>query len=58
VFILKKKIFSPKTGWPISIKLDCTKYPWVTGFQNCLNKGPGPIQRVDSYKNAKTEWVI
>jgi hypothetical protein len=35
---------------PISIKLDIN-HPWVKGFLNCSNKGPGPLQRGDNYKN-------
>jgi hypothetical protein len=50
VFILKKKIFS-RTSWPISVKLG-RNHPWVKGIINCSNKGPGPLQRGDNYKNA------
>jgi hypothetical protein len=49
VFILKKIFFS-RTSWPISIKLGIN-YPWVKGILNCSNKGPGPLQRGDDYKN-------
>jgi hypothetical protein len=48
---LKKKIFS-RTSQPISIKLS-TNHPCVKGIQICSNKGPGPLQRGDNYKNAK-----
>jgi hypothetical protein len=41
MFILKKKIFSI-TSRPILIKLGIN-HPWVNGFLNCSNKGPGPI---------------
>jgi hypothetical protein len=35
---------------PISIKLN-TNHAWVKGILNCSNKGPGPFQRGDNYKN-------
>jgi hypothetical protein len=54
VFILKKKIFS-RTSRPISIKLGIN-HPWVMGILNSSNKGPGPPQREDDYKNAKMGW--
>jgi hypothetical protein len=54
MFILKKKIFS-RTSRPISIKL-CINHPLVKGIINCSNKGPGPFQRGDNYKNAKMGW--
>jgi hypothetical protein len=28
----------------------------VKGILNCSNKGPGPLQRGDNYKNTKMEW--
>jgi hypothetical protein len=45
------KIFS-RTRKPNSIKLG-TNYPWVKGIQVHTNKGPGPLQRGDNYKNVK-----
>jgi hypothetical protein len=51
VFVFKKKIFS-RTSRPISIKLG-TNHSWVKGILYCSNKGPGPLQRGDSHKNAK-----
>jgi hypothetical protein len=30
-----------------------TNHPWVKGFLKCSNKGPGPLQREDNYKNSK-----
>jgi hypothetical protein len=54
VYIVKKKIFSTRTSMPISIKL-CTNHPWVKSWiQNCSIKGPGPCQRGDNHKNAKS----
>jgi hypothetical protein len=49
--ILKKKIFY-RTCVPNSIKLS-TNYSWVNGIHICSNKGPGPHQRGDNYKNVK-----
>jgi hypothetical protein len=49
VFILKN-IFSSRTSRPISIKLGID-HPWVKGILTCSNKGPGPLQREDNYKN-------
>jgi hypothetical protein len=49
MFILKKIFFS-RTNRPISIKL-VINHPWVRGILNCSNKGPGPFQRGDNYKN-------
>jgi hypothetical protein len=49
-----KKIFS-RTSRRISIKLGIN-HPWVKEILNCLNKGPGPLQRGDKYKTAKMEW--
>jgi hypothetical protein len=49
VFILKKIFFS-RTSRPISIKRG-TNHPWVKGILNYSNKGPGPLQRGDNYKN-------
>jgi hypothetical protein len=46
------KIFFSRTSRPISIKLGIN-HPWVKGIVNCLNKGPGPLQRGDNHKNAK-----
>jgi hypothetical protein len=51
MFSLKTFFFS-RTRQPISIKLG-TNYPWVIGILNCSNKGPGPLQRGDNYRNAK-----
>jgi hypothetical protein len=31
-------------------------HPRVQGILNCSNKGPGPLQRGDNYKNAKMGW--
>jgi hypothetical protein len=28
----------------------------VKGIQVCSNKGPGPLQRGDNYKNVKMGW--
>jgi hypothetical protein len=53
MYILKK-IFS-RTSWPISIKLG-KNHSWVKGILNCSNKGPGPLQRGDNYRNAKMGW--
>jgi hypothetical protein len=53
MFILKKN-FS-RTSSLISIKHG-TNHPWVKGILNCSNKGPGPLQRGDNYKNAKMGW--
>jgi hypothetical protein len=39
---------------PISIKLG-TNHPWVKKILNYSNKGAGPLQRGDKYKNA-TIW--
>jgi hypothetical protein len=30
-----------------------TNHSWVKEIQNFSNKGPGPVQRGDIYKNAK-----
>jgi hypothetical protein len=48
----KKKIFFSRTSRPNSMKL-ITNYQWVKGIQICSNKGPGPFQRGDIYKNVK-----
>jgi hypothetical protein len=32
-------------------------HPWVDGYLNCSNKGPGPLQRGDNNKHAKMGWV-
>jgi hypothetical protein len=40
---------------PISIKLG-TNHPWVKGILNCSNKGLGPLQKGDNYRNAKMGW--
>jgi hypothetical protein len=50
------KIFFSRTSRPISIKLSIN-HPWVKGILNCLNKGPGPLQRGDNHKNTKMGWV-
>jgi hypothetical protein len=50
-----KKIFFSRTSRPISIKLG-TNHPWVKEILNCINcinKGPGPLQRGDNHENAK-----
>jgi hypothetical protein len=49
-FIFFLKIFS-RTDRPISFKLGIN-HLWVMGIQNCSNKGPGPFQRGDNYKDA------
>jgi hypothetical protein len=49
------KIFFSWTSRPNSIKLG-TNYPWMKGNQVCPNKGPGPLQRGDNYKNVKLGW--
>jgi hypothetical protein len=41
-----------RTSRPISIKFGAN-HPWVKGILNTSNKGPGPLQRGDNYKNAK-----
>jgi hypothetical protein len=33
-----------------------TNYPWVKGILVSSNKGPGPPQRRDDYKNVKMGW--
>jgi hypothetical protein len=48
--------FFSRTSRPISIKLG-TKHPLVKGIKNSSNKGPGPLQRGDNYKNVKIRWV-
>jgi hypothetical protein len=48
VFILKKIFF--RTSRPISIKLGIN-HLWVNGILNSSNKGPGPFQRGNNYKN-------
>jgi hypothetical protein len=35
-----------------------TNHPWVNGILHCSNKGPGPLQRGDNYKNAEMGWII
>jgi hypothetical protein len=30
----------------------------VEGIEVCSNKGPGPLQRGDNYKNVRMGWVI
>jgi hypothetical protein len=50
-----KKIFSSRISRPISIKLGIN-HPWVKRILNCSNKGPGPLQRGDNYKNAEMGW--
>jgi hypothetical protein len=35
---------------PILIKLGIN-HPWIKGILNCSNKGPGPLQKGDNYKN-------
>ena len=49
------KIFSSRTTGPILTKLG-TKYPWVKGFQVCLNEGPHPSPRGDNNEIAKIHW--
>jgi hypothetical protein len=44
------KVFFSRTSRPISIKLGIN-HPRVKGILNCLNKGPGPLQRGDNHKN-------
>jgi hypothetical protein len=46
-----------KTGRPISVKLDAN-YPCMKGIQVCLNKGPGPHQKIDNKKNANIEYDL
>jgi hypothetical protein len=48
----KKKEIFPRTSMPISIKLG-TNYPWGKRILNYSNKGQGPLQRGNKYKNAK-----
>jgi hypothetical protein len=33
-----------------------TNHPYVTGFLNCSNKGPGPLQWGYNHKNVKMGW--
>jgi hypothetical protein len=47
-----KTVFFSRTSRPISIKLG-KKHPWVNVILNCSNKGQGPLQRGDNFKNAK-----
>jgi hypothetical protein len=49
--LILTKIFS-RTSRPISIKLGIN-HRWVKGILNCLNKGPGPLQRGDNHKKCK-----
>ena len=49
----KKNLFQNQNA--NSIKLS-TNYPWVKRIQVCSNKGPGPLQRGDIYKNVKMGW--
>jgi hypothetical protein len=49
------KIFFSRTSRPISIRIG-TNHPWVKGILNGSNKGPGPLQRGEHYKNAKMKW--
>jgi hypothetical protein len=55
VFRLKKKIFFFITRRLISIKL-ATNHPQVKGILICTNQGPGPFQKEDNHKDAKTGW--
>jgi hypothetical protein len=45
----QKKIFF-RAKRPISIKFG-TDYPWVKGIINCSNKGSGPVQIGNNYKD-------
>jgi hypothetical protein len=49
------KIFFSITSRPNSIKLG-THHPCVKVIQVCSNKGPGPLQKGDNYKNVKMGW--
>jgi hypothetical protein len=40
---------------PISIKLG-TNHPWVKGILNCSDKGRGPLQMGNNYKDVKMGW--
>jgi hypothetical protein len=33
-----------------------TNNPLIKGIHNCINRGPGPLQREDNHKNAKMGW--
>jgi hypothetical protein len=57
VYIEKKNLFFSRTRRPISIKPG-TNHSCVKGILNSSNRGPGPLQRGDNYKNAKIGWVI
>jgi hypothetical protein len=50
VFTLKK-IFLSGTSRPISMKLGINS-SYLMGILNCSDKGPGPFQRGDNFKNA------
>jgi hypothetical protein len=50
-----EKIFFSIASRPISVKLGIN-HSSVNGILNCSNKGPGPLQRGDNYKNAKIGW--
>jgi hypothetical protein len=52
VYVIKKKksLKISEISWPISIKLD---HLCIKGIQDCTNKGPGPFQMGDNFKNAK-----
>jgi hypothetical protein len=56
MFILKK-IFFFRTSRPITIKLGIN-HSWIKEILNCSNKGPGPLQRGDNHKNAKSGGFI
>jgi hypothetical protein len=52
IFFLK---YSPEPAGQFSIKFG-TNLRWLKRIQNCVSKGPDPLQRGDNYKNAKIWW--
>jgi hypothetical protein len=56
VFILKRKSSLEPAGEFQSNFI--TNHPWVKGILNCSNKGPGPLQRGDNYKNGLGSFKI
>ena len=55
-YVYNEKKSSPEPADQFQSNL-ALSYPWVKEIINCSNKGPGPLQRGDNYKNAKNgEW--
>jgi hypothetical protein len=52
---LTLEYFVSKTRGQILIKIDAN-YPFMKGIQVCLDKGTGPHQRGDNFKNADMGW--